>query len=36
MVEVGVIGIKKFVYDFWGDMVNIVYCMEFYGIFGVI
>lgn len=28
---VGIVGIKKFVYDIWGDMVNVVFCMEIYG-----
>lgn len=30
-VVVGVVGVNKFVYDIWGDMVNIVFCMEING-----
>lgn len=33
---VGIVGIKKFVYDIWGDMVNIVFCMEINGIAGCV
>lgn len=36
IVVVGVIGKKKFIYDLWGDMVNVVSWMEFFGEMGMI
>lgn len=34
LVIVGVIGIIKFFYDIWGDIVNIVSRMDFIGVKG--
>lgn len=36
LVVVGVVGVKKFVYDIWGDIVNIVFRVEFNSVLGCV